>query len=397
MRKIFIDSQSSNLFIGQRSEQAYDARALALAREGDIVITTSPIDPEYLSYWKSLGFSLPSLWNAGPYQSDKCLSTLILNNEEIKRDLSALNKEQYELHFFGTVRGVEDQLTQALGFLAYVNFDFADRYRNKEIAKGLFIESGVPTLPYVSSSDADFSFEKVVRALGKGPYLAKDNYGSGGKKLNTIFEFSNEKGFNAIPFVNFIVEGKIDLHTEIALDWEISHGGRPTLTTRRQQLSIDDSFCGTKFPIILPESLSSKLNDEYAKLVENIGNKGGLGNMSCDILIDTDMNTWWSDLNPRKAASHYVCQAVKDMMKMRGINTPYYFHHQHAHTNSSGTNIVKLRKTVKELDPSGSRFILITNPNVIHYGTVDVTAVSLTSKEDATDLLCEAFAKIGSM
>ncbi len=395
-KRIFIDSQSASLFIGQPQEQAYDGRALALAREGDIIVTTSPIDQEYISYWKNLGFSLPTFMVAGPYQNDKCLSTLILNHEGVQRELQSLNKEDYELHFFGTVMGSEDRVAEALGIAPYVNFVFADTYRNKEKAKHLFMEAGIPTLPYISSSDADFSFEKIVEVLGKGPYLAKDHLGSGGKNLGTIFEFSTEEELNKIPTKNFIVEAKIKLYGEIALDWEITAYGKVHLNTKREQISINDSFCGTRFPVDMEDWFADKLNEEYERFIAVIIKKGGLGHMSCDILIDSDMNTWWSDLNPRKAASHYVCQAVKDLMRIRDVKTPFFFHHQHAHTTRHiGTDFSKISQVITELDSSSSRFVLVTNPNLFEHGTVDITAISFESSVDATNLLNKTFKQVG--
>lgn len=397
-RKILIDSQTPGLFIGQPSEQAYDARAMAIAREGDIIITTSPIDPEYLSYWRGLGFGLPNFLHAGPFQPDKCLSTLILNNQNVRRELAQLNKEDYELHFFITVDGVEEKVAKELGFPAYVNFNFADRYRNKQIAKMLFAEAGVPTLPHLYSKDAGFSFEKCEQQLGKGPYLAKDIFGSGGKKLNTIIEFSNKEELTAIPFDAFIVERKINLFTEIACDWEMGYLGKSKLITWRYQLSENDSFCGTKFPVVVQDKLAEMLDAEYQKLTRSISAKGGLGHMSCDILIDQDMNSWWSDLNPRKAASFYVCQSVKDLMEIQGRQTPYYFHHKHAHTHSRGVVFDNIRKVLGDyLDPTKENFILVTNPNVIPYGTVDLTGVSRKSIEEATEILQNASTIIGSI
>jgi hypothetical protein len=396
---IFIDSQSPLMFVGKESEQAYDARALALAREGDIIITTSPVDSAYLSYWKGLGFTLPTFMHAGPYENDKCLSTLILDKEPIKQQLMSLNRDEYELHFFLTVDGVEEQVAKTLGFSSYVNFNFAATHRNKETAKKLFIESGIPTLPYLSSLDPQLSFEKVHEVLGSGSYLVKELYGSGGKSLNTIYEFSNQEGYNEIPFADFIIERKISLLKEIAYDWQIHYDGNPSLIRRRQQLSENDSFCGTMFPVAVTPHLSERLHGEYEKLVQNISAKGGIGHMSCDILIDADGNSWWSDLNPRKAASHYVCQAVTELMEMRKVDpASYSFHHKHAHTHTSGVTFSQVREVLQNvLDPSLSRFVLVTNPNVIPYGTVDVTAVSLHGSEDATLLLNETFEKIAAL
>lgn len=396
-RRIFIDSQSAQLFMGKASEQAYDARSLAIARRGDIVITTSPIDTEYLSYWSNLGFNLPKLMPAGPFQADKCLSTLILSNNEVLNELSKLNKSEYELHFFGTTIGKEDTLMETLGFPAYVNFEFAEKFKNKETAKSLFNEAGIPTLKFVSSNDEGFCFNMIVQTLGPGPYLAKDHYGSGGKALQTIFEFANRNELEKVPCNSFIVESKIPLHGEIAVDWEINNG-EALFLRKRNQLSIDDSFCGTKFPVKIENSLNEKLMEQYHKLVSVIISKGGYGPMSCDVLVDTDMNIYWSDLNPRKAASHYVCQAVDDLVNTLGITTPYYLHHQHAHTSlKSPTNFSRIKKSVDELDPFKSRFVLITNPNLFEYGIVDVTAVSFISEQDATDLLVKTFKQISKI
>ena len=56
IKRVFIDTQSNELFRGFEGEQNYDQRALCQAGRGDVLVITNPIDPEYLAYWSGLGF-----------------------------------------------------------------------------------------------------------------------------------------------------------------------------------------------------------------------------------------------------------------------------------------------------------------------------------------------------
>jgi len=74
--RIIVDSQSNRLFKGIRIEQNYDQKGvLCQVGKDHLVITTEPINNEYLKYWKDLGFSLPNLITSGhfnltaPFQS----------------------------------------------------------------------------------------------------------------------------------------------------------------------------------------------------------------------------------------------------------------------------------------------------------------------------------------
>ena len=60
MKRIILDTQSNRHFRGVPLEQMYDQRGGPCQLDDTgIVITTEPIDPEWLEYWQGLGFTLP--------------------------------------------------------------------------------------------------------------------------------------------------------------------------------------------------------------------------------------------------------------------------------------------------------------------------------------------------
>jgi hypothetical protein len=84
MKRVLIETQSNKIFRGLESEQDYDQRGgLCQVGEGDIIIVTNSIDPNFLNYWKSLGFSLPEIIVAGPFDKNLTLSQLIISKEKV--------------------------------------------------------------------------------------------------------------------------------------------------------------------------------------------------------------------------------------------------------------------------------------------------------------------------
>ena len=115
VRRIIIDSQSNPHFLGIESEQQFDQRAaLSQGRRNDIAVTTNPIDPNYISYWKNLGFTLPTLLVAGPFEKTKILSQLIYEKESIVNEIrSCINGSEARLEFF-TPSDEEENLAKHL-------------------------------------------------------------------------------------------------------------------------------------------------------------------------------------------------------------------------------------------------------------------------------------------
>ena len=385
--RIIIDSQSNPFFLGIESEQNYDQRAaLSQGRKGDIVITTNPIDPNYIRYWKKLGFNIPILLTAGPFEKSKILSELILNKKKIQKEIKLhVNGQTSRLEFF-TPSEKEEKLAKHLQLPAYVNFDFAKEMQKKSEFKKLCKELNISTLPYISLNK-NVTWKEVVDTLGRSEngYFAKHIYGIGGIGLGTIVPLKTEKDLMSLKESdNYIIEKTISVALEISVHWEICFDNTVKFINFFEQISENSSYAGTIFPARFPKTLRKQIFNEYLALSRKIAELKGLGFMCCDILVDENGKFYWSDFNPRKGAILFVNDAVNGFLKNYKLSkkTSFIVHKQ---VKSSVSCFSELENLLgQHLVPSLGYIVLITNPGVIQYGTIDVTVISFISHEHAT-------------
>lgn len=390
--RVIIDSQSNPHFLGEVQEQRFDQRAaLSQGRSGDIVVTTDPIDPLYIDYWKSLGFTIPTLIVAGPFQKEKVLSQLIFDKPEIQDEIMRnLNGSPPRVEFF-TPSNPEEILAKHLGLPAYLNFDFAKEMQKKSNFKKLCAELEISTLPYVALNK-DLKWKQLIEILGESHngYIAKHIFGTGGAGLGTIIPIQTKEEFLSLDgSEDYIIEKLIPVAMEISMHWEIDFNHKVHFINCFEQLAENVSYVGTVFPTQIPEALYNSIYSEYEILTNKISELGGLGYMCCDVLVDENGNFYWSDLNPRKGAILFIYDAVRRFRKNHNLlDQEYFVRHKHIKIGAESFEEVKeLLGYRLRLYPNG--IILITNPGIIEFGMLDVTALSFLSHENASLMLRE--------
>lgn len=391
--RIFIGSQSNPHFLGFLSEQMFEQRDLTQAHNGDILVTTEPIDQLYLDYWHNhLKYSLPTMITAGPFEPTKVLSDLIIGKPDIQDKIkSSINGASPRLEFF-TPMPSEEVLVEHLGLPAYTNFDFAKEMQKKLVFKKLCEEIGISTLPYIAL-DPSVTWEQVIDSLGvnRDGYIAKHIYGTGGAGLGTIIPLKSENDFlNLKGSENYIIERMIVVSMEICVHWEIDFNGQVHFKNKFEQLAENVSYVGTIFPTEIPKNLWDKIWNEYLVLTQKIAELKGLGFMCCDILVDEHGKFYWSDLNPRKGAILFIHDAVSRFLKNHDMTeVPHFVRHKHNKAKVKSFN--ELKQTLGDmLNLTENGIVIVTNPGVIEYGMVDLTAISFLSHEHAFCILDEA-------
>jgi len=389
VQHVIVDSQSLPGFIGIESEQDFDQRAgLCQGGPGDIVITTNPYEPVYLRYWEALGYGLPYLIDAGPFDPEMALSDLIRTKPGVIENLQQVLNGNSRIEFFHP-SSREQNLTRVLNLRPYMNFDFAGKFQQKNEFKKLFLNSGIPTLPFLDISFGERPpWDEVISELGlheKG-YIAKDVNGSGGKSLGMIISITCKEDYTALPLDGrYILEPCINVVQEIAVHWEITFEGEVKHIGYFGQIASNLSYIGTQFPIELSASLKRKLDIGFERLTSEIKKLQGLGYMCCDVLVDEDGNIFWSDLNPRKGAIIFIYEAISRLCGIRKIKDVNVVHkHFSGTTFKSFEEVAQFFGTL--LEPSDN-FILVTNPGAIKHGYLDITAVSQTNMSDAFILM----------
>ena len=388
--RVLLDSQSNPHFSGVVSEQDYDQRAALSQGEGnDIAVTTNPIDPLYISYWKGLGFEIPHLVVAGPFEKEKILSTLILKKNKVQEELlKKINGSPARLEFF-TPSSNEEQLAKTLGIPAYVDFGFANEFQKKSSFKNLCKKINISTLPHVDISGGEKpSWNEIQNILGFSPhgYIAKHIFGTGGKGLGTIINLS-EDIYSKLEG-DYIIERVVEISTEIAVHWEIDFDSNVNFIGYFKQLAKDKAYIGSMFPAVIEDNLWNKIYSEYLILTKEIVKLNGLGFMCCDIIVDSEGNFYWSDLNPRKGAILFVFDAVRRLLRNYSLEkTPYFVVHEQIKCPRI-SSFGQLQEKIKEyLDFNNQGFLLVTNPGLVPHGSIDLTSISFVNHEHSMVLL----------
>ena len=364
-------------------------------------MTTEPFDPDYLQYWIDQGYSLPHLIAAGPYAPEHCLSSLILAKSDIQDQIhSLLGGGPSRLEVFKP-NPPELKLAEVLGVKPYFNQAFVAQYGNKSTFKALCESLGIPGLPYLDVTPG-LSWDEIVAHFADFDgvptlpgFLAKSVHGTGGIALGGMHKLEGPADLAKLIGASYYIEPLVDLAGEVSTHWEIHENGDIQVHGIYEQLAENASYVGVTYPFECPPQDQELLKNMTQKLSGELGALGGLGFMCCDVLKTSDGQLFWSDFNPRKGAASFVAVAVQRHVALQGKN--YGFKHKHLSGFNKGSSFADVEaKLGKLLTPSESGFVLVTNPGVIPYGGLDITAISYGGKADAEALFETALGKLHS-
>ncbi|MFH1522527.1 MAG: hypothetical protein ABIE43_01755 [Patescibacteria group bacterium] len=409
MIKVFVDTQSNRLFRGSPMEQDYDQRGgLCQASKDDIVVTTNPIDPDYLEYWKGLGFPLPYLIVAGPFDHRFTLSELILNKPDIMSEIQNLvDGDQARLEFF-CIESTETLLSERLGIPGYCNFDFSIGLSRKIAFKRVCESISLPTPFWLYYKDRCKLLKQVREMLNGGnTFLLKANDGTGGISCGAAVKVEKEEDLGLInnllgadSTVELFAEEIVDAVEEIAIHWEIDEIGNIEVIGVFGQISDNFSYAGALYPA---NSASSTIGLIIGQLNDKLGpylvKSGAKGYFCCDIMIDKQGAPFWIDFNPRKGAILYIWDMARRLTERQFSSSSFKFWHKHVRV--PGDQFRSFKSISQQLGdlfaPSKNKpFVVITNPAVINHGYVDITGISLASENEAKNVFQEAIKRINS-
>lgn len=395
MKRIIIDAQSNRLFQGSDMEQSYDQRAgLCQVGKGNMVLTTMPVDSDYLKYWSDIGFSLPKMVVAGPFEADKSLSNHIINKPSIQKEIKDfVADEQARLEFF-CIEDTERQVSEVLEIDAYCDFSSMKNWTKKSYFKKICEKIDLPTILWSNGDDngKKISWIKSQLKLGYNVLLKADD-GTGGIACGGMLKISNENDLSSQEMqkwlnsdVNFYGEILIpELAGEISIHWEINEEGKLVYVKFFTQMSQDFSYKGA-YSIESDNPLIEKIEKEFReKLFPCLANEGGKGFYCCDILVDKSGNHYWTDLNARKGAILFVSSFVERMKHNVFNDQELYFWHYHVNTGKNGSRFKDVADVLqgmlqpKEEEP----FVVVTNPGLINHGYIDITGISTKSVAEA--------------
>jgi len=398
MRKIIIDSQSNKLFHGSPLEQNYDQRGglCEIADKNDIIITTEQIDPNYLSYWNNLGFTIPILFTAGPYNPQKILSDLIIDNYALRKEISNLiTGDKSRLEFF-CISETEEKLSKTLKISPYCNFDFSLIFELKSNFKLLCQELHIKTPRGTICKNSTDLLHFLSQSKNGNRYLLKKDYGTGGVACGGTQIITANSTFTNLN-ETVVVEEIVDFEKEIAIHWEIDENGKLNIIGLFEALSHNFGYNGTcTLTSISPLRKKNILDTLEKKLYPLFKNRGALGYFCCDILITKDQE-YWVDFNPRKGAILYIHKMIQRMKKIHFQKKEVFFFHQHINIGKK-CDIINLSTSLGEMVIPNSKkdwLIILTNPGIFQFGYADITAISSRSLIHAKEKFKQALLKLG--
>lgn len=400
MMRVVLDTQSNRHFRGIQFEQRYDQRGgLCQVGEDGIIVTTDPFDSDYLRYWKELGFKLPQLIVAGPFDPDRTLSELVLSKPEVQTQIkSSVNGQPVRLEFF-CVEESEQRVATVLGIEPYCNFNVSIPLSRKPVFKRFFDELGIPTpvwFPCCNKNDL-LRCGSILLDADKS-FVVKDQDGTGGIGCNSMFKVGNWQEFHQAlnhehDFGNeFIVEELLNRAGEVSVHWEIGVNAQARVIGLFDQVSQNYGYTGVNWPAsISTDTYERILYDLHGKMIPALQRMAAYGFFCCDIIIDSSSQPYWIDLNPRKGAILYVYDMVRRLSEIHFNGEFPYFTHEHLQlpTREKSYTFKEVRKLLSGLlIPSRQQpFIVVSNSGVIPFGYLDMTAISYQGRGTARELL----------
>ncbi len=135
---------------------------------------------------------------------------------------------------------------------------------------------------------------------------------------------------------------------------------------------------------LVEEPVAQIKHDLTTVLAPKLIRLGALGYQCCDVLCDQSGQLYWTDLNPRPGAIVYVYELVKRLVQQHHLypldtatdtpNTGVY-HRSVALPAGCRTFQAVQQRLGDLLPPDGEGFVVVGNPGLIPFGSLDITAV----------------------
>ena len=404
MKRIILDTRSNRFMRGRDVEQNCEQRAgLCQVGEGHLVVTRNPIDPEYLEYWKYLGFTLPHFITVGTGDPRDTLSELLLQRKEVQTQIKSWAKKNTPARLeFGYIERFEAEVARLLEIPAYCNFDLSLHLSRKIPFKNLCATIGLPTPIWWIGGENFQSSEQIKDKLrSQSLLLIKTNEGTGGISCGSMFAVRTLSEFeHAVELLirakeSFLIEEALEHKShEVAVHWEIQENRELRIHGVFEQLSQDWSYIGVAFPPLIPQAIEqvilTQLREKFAPYLLQ---QHGVGYYCCDLIIDQDNQPYWIDFNPRKGAIIYVWEMVRRLAHIRFQSHSLNFWRedfplsQKMELNSFSRIAARLRSL---LEPCEDAFIVIINPGIIPFNHIELVGISKSSRHAAHAVFEEA-------
>ncbi len=386
-RIVFIDNQPYELFRGDESAKLYEERCLPSADINDVVVTSLPINREYIAYLQTLGLKIECDFFT-PQFFYKDLAYSILNDDRLLSILKRKVRESnYVIETFIPNRDLVT-LSRYLNIPILFPQDIYDKYSSKIGFNKLAKILKLPHPDNVFFSHGNLCDYRHFIKRNQDVLLKKNNtIGSLG-----VYDISSNQILKKIvkqyPTDLFLLEKKIEAVWNGSIQF-IFQNNNPRIFI--DECSMDNNhFKGFKYPATFPEECHSKIKD-YAELIASFLKQYFIrkGYFGLDFIVSNTNDIFFHDFNPRKTGVIYVLFFIE---KLIGIIDNYNLKIASTFINLDYYNrkaidfltVITLLRRNKILfgQLSGYEGILLFNPNLLKMKILHVISLSQIDNED---------------
>lgn len=300
MKRLFIENQPYTLFYNDETAKCYEERCLSMSSEGDLIVTSYPIDKKYKEYLSSMGVPLNCEFLTPSYNK-KDLASSIFHDKELLTYLHEItNRDDWVIETFLPNRSLL-AISQILDVPLSFPLIIYNKFSTKEGFKIMADRLNLPTAPGIVVSKDHF---KGALSLfdEHGKIIIKYNNTVGG--LGVFIPDSKRELIEKImasPTRNIVIEENIkpDIQGSIQI----------FIKNKNYQIIIDECvienmrFIGFKYPFRYEDGNITRFGEKVARFLVNEGVKSGF--FGLDFIIKNN-NLYIHDFNPRKTGVSYV-------------------------------------------------------------------------------------------
>lgn len=387
----------------------FDQRGVVYSNKGDIVITKSPVDGNYLSYLEDLGWNFKGTTFLNPKISNNYTYNSIFYDSKIIS--STKNLKDYYVDIYNmTVE--EEKFAQKIGKQIYANCKIAEKFGTKSGFRKLAKKLG---LPVASGFEKITTLDQLIKSLnelfnkGKDELAIKIDEGVSGAGITRIMAHNYEK-HSKKERLEFLKRSLFKLKQAqrtsgvVVEEWLQNVTASPSIqiqvfpnkswkivSMHNQILEGKEKwYIGCRFPqtSITKNKLTFILKG-IERFTKFLISKGFIGFFGIDLVLTDDKKVYWMEANIRKPATFYP-RIIAEKINNGKLNSIQYIATDFTVAKFKGVKFNFLKeKFVELLYPIKSK-----NEGIIFYnvgalkdaGRFDIVCLARSSKR-ASDLL----------
>jgi len=376
----------------------FDQRGVICAEKGDVIVTKSKIDPEYLAYLESLGWNFEGCRFLTASVSPKLSYDSLFYDQKLIAELSALSSEKYILDTYNLTRS-EREFANKIAKNLWGNSEVAEKYGTKSGFRKLAREL---TMQIPPGFERVYSTNEIIKKCSilfnggaKNVVIKIDEgvSGAGASKISLeefqkasdkqkclLAESALLKVAQAQENSGVVVEEWVpDILFSPSLQINIDQDKKWQVVSSHDQIlgGREGWYEGCSYPARSISSIEYKtLQKDIKNLTERLIEERFFGFLGLDLIKDKKSHYYWVEANIRKTGTFYPGLATRKIRK-RSSSPLYYFSRDFTVPSLVNGHFKQLRNIFRDL-----KYSKTTESGVVIFNTGALSAVG------RFDILC---------